>query len=117
MGIANKTVSIIQEIIIEPILLAFGIFVIFPHWQTIYNETIYGLNINLPKLWIALTGDIMNYLAPYLLFGIVFLGWILIKVFRFYYESKKETEEKELIKAIRKLTEAIDNKKDTTKNT
>ncbi len=104
-NILQKIVVIFQEFLLEPILLAFGIFVIFPHWQQIYNDTIFGLKINIPVLVNALWEDMQMSPAPYIIFAIFFLIWVGLKAYRLKVESKYQ---KNMADILTRLTDVLD---------
>lgn len=60
----------IVDIMVEPCLLAFALFIMFPHWQNVYNtftdRTAHGFVC-------AFWKDMTDKPTPWIVFGVIFL--------------------------------------------
>jgi len=105
--LSNKLPEII-DYIVEPILFGFGIFIIFPHWQTIYNSIPHDNKFVFPtlsELGKALWANMTSYPTPYIWFFVIFVVWIVLK--RINKRSDNKINER-LIKLIENNTKVLE---------
>jgi hypothetical protein len=91
------------DIIVDPLLLAFVIFMVFTRIQTVIDVT-----TEIPKypLWVVLKFDIQTHLSIYISFVVVYGLWAVLKRIRY---RREMSEKKQLNHTLEKINTNIAN--------
>ncbi len=101
-----------SEVIFDTFLLGFGLFIIFPHFQYVYNYLPEPRTII--KYGGALMGDYWQNTTPYILFFVIIAIWASVKLLRLKQErDDRKNESSEAREAhsedTQKIIDAIEN--------
>jgi hypothetical protein len=86
------------EIFVEPLLLGFILFILFPRIQAVMESTSNG------GLWARFNVDIATHPLPYVLFFVVFALWMIGKGMRHKHE---QTENKKMNDTLSNQTQIL----------
>lgn len=100
-AVIQKIALVLYDYLIDPVVLVFILFVIFPHWQNVYNDTVGKYGINISKLANGVWEDMVMYPVLYIIFGIIVAVWIALKWYKVRSEKQSQDEIITLLKQIR----------------
>ena len=105
MGKTEKIISILKEVLLEPIILAFTLYVLFDRFREAFNKADFP---TAPSRLESIGMDISNNLGIYIPLFVIVLLWITFKAISVV---RRNTEISDLTKAINDLNKRLDNGK------
>jgi TRAP-type C4-dicarboxylate transport system permease small subunit len=98
------------EIALEPLVLAFAIFLLFAHIQQITTVA-----SNFSEFWQMLNEDLVSNMWAYIFFGFIFAVWVtyrlLIKTWEFRDREETKRLNTEMLEILRGIKEELKNKR------
>ena len=107
VGKDRKIISVFKEVLLEPIILAFALYILFDRFRRAFNEANYPTASS--RLG-SIGMDIGSNLEIYIPLLILVLLWVILKAVSV---ARRGTEIRDLTKAINDLNKRLDDDKTT----
>lgn len=99
---------LLDDIFIEPLAFAFAVLLVLTRFQIGIEQS-----ENLQEFSVWLGGDMLDHPLTYIVFGVLFVIWVIFKIIRIHSESN---DRQQLSKDIRELIDEIRKERDERNN-